>query len=280
VPRPSPSSAELSADAPFGGFVLLDKPVGITSHTAMARVRRELGGVRTGHAGTLDPFATGLLVVLVGRATRLQRYVLGLEKTYVATARLGWTSTTGDPEGELTETGRLPDSLELPTGTISQRVPMTSAVKVAGERLYRKARRGEESAERPVREITVHRAELLGSDPAAGTATFEIACSAGTYVRTLIEQLGDAYCAELRRTAVGELRVEDAGPELRPAAELVAHLPAHELDPTEAREASHGIPQPAGPDDPEGPIRLTHRGRLIAVARVRDGRLRADVVLA
>jgi tRNA pseudouridine55 synthase len=280
VPRPSPNSAERTGDAPTTGFLLLDKPAGITSHTAIARVRRDLGGVRTGHAGTLDPFATGLLVVLLGRATRLQRYVLGLEKTYLATARLGWRSTTGDPEGELTETGRVPASLELPTGVIRQRVPMTSAVKVGGERLYRKARRGEERADRPVREVTVHRAELIGTDEAEGTARFEITCSAGTYVRTLIEELGDAYCAELRRTAVGRLRVEDAAPRIRPAEELVGHLPAHELEETEAREASHGIPPLAAPTDPEGPIRLTHEGRLIAVARVRDGRLRADVVLA
>ena len=104
--------------------------------------------MKAGHAGTLDPFATGLLLVLLGRATRLQRYLLGLPKTYLATARLGWRSSTGDPDGELTETGRLPARLELPTGRVRQRVPMTSAVRVGGERLYRKAHRGEE-VERP-----------------------------------------------------------------------------------------------------------------------------------
>jgi tRNA pseudouridine55 synthase len=280
VPRPSPRSAKDAAEAPEAGFLLLDKPAGISSHTAIAEVRRRLGGVRTGHAGTLDPFATGLLVVLLGRATRLQRYVLGLEKTYVATARLGWTSSTGDPEGELTETGRIPERLELPTGRIRQRVPMTSAVKVGGERLYRKARRGEDDPDRPVREVEVHRAELLDSDPDTGTARFEIVCSAGTYVRTLVEELGDAYCCELRRTAVGELRVEEAGETIHRPEELVVHLPARELGAEEAREASHGIPLDAAPGDPEGPIRLLSEGRLIAVARVRDGRLRADVVLA
>ena len=145
----------------------------------MARVRRELG-VRVGHAGTLDPFATGLLVVLLGPATRLQRYVLGQSKTYVATARLGWRSTTGDPDGELTETGVIPDRLELPTGVISQRVPMTSAVRVDGERLYKKAQRGEE-VETPLREVFVERADLLERTDA--TATFEIRCSSGTYVQ-------------------------------------------------------------------------------------------------
>ncbi len=185
----------------------------------VARVRRERGE-KAGHAGTLDPFATGLLLVLLGRATRLQRFLTGLPKTYLATARLGWRSSTGDPDGELTETGQVPDSLELPTGTVRQRVPMTSAVRVGGERLYRKAHRGE-TVTTPERDVEVHRAELLGSD--AETATYEIECSAGTYVRTLIETLGDAYCAELRRTAIGPFRVEDAGEELdgRAGRELV-----------------------------------------------------------
>src|SRR3954469_23194825 len=105
--------------------LLVDKPAGVTSHDVVAEVRRERGG-KVGHAGTLDPFATGLLVILLGRATRLQRYLLGLPKTYVATAHLGWRSTTGDPDGELTETGVIPDQPELPTGTVLQRLPMTS----------------------------------------------------------------------------------------------------------------------------------------------------------
>jgi tRNA pseudouridine55 synthase len=193
-----------------GGVLLYDKPAGVTSHDIVAKVRRERG-CKAGHAGTLDPFATGLLLILLGRATRLQRFLVGLPKTYLATARLGWRSSTGDPDGELTETGNLPESLALPTGTVRQRVPMTSAVRVDGERLYKKAHRGETVAT-PERDVEVHRAELLGS--AGELAHFEIECSAGTYVRTLIETLGDAYCAELRRTAVGPLRVEDAGEEL------------------------------------------------------------------
>jgi tRNA pseudouridine55 synthase len=195
----------------FEGAVLLcDKPAGITSHDMVARVRRERG-CKVGHAGTLDPFATGLLLVLLGRATKLQRHLTGLRKTYVATARLGWTSSTGDPDGELTETGRMPESLVLPTGRVRQRVPMTSAVRVGGERLYRKAHRGE-TIETPQRDVDVYRADMLDRD--AGTATYEIECSAGTYVRTLIEALGDAYCVALRRTAIGPFRVEDAGEEL------------------------------------------------------------------
>ena len=121
-------------------------------------------GARRATPGTLDPFATGLLLVLLGRATRLQRFLTGLPKTYLATARLGWRSSTGDPDGELTETGRVPGSLELPTGKVRQRVPMTSAVRVGGERLYKKAHRGE-VVETPEREVDVYRAELL--EPAA-----------------------------------------------------------------------------------------------------------------
>jgi tRNA pseudouridine55 synthase len=201
-----------------GAVLLYDKPAGVTSHDVVARVRRERGA-KTGHAGTLDPFATGLLLILLGRATRLQRFLVGLPKTYLATARLGWRSSTGDPDGELTETGRVPESLELPTGTVRQRVPMTSAVRVGGERLYKKAHRGE-VVETPERDVEVHRAELLSSD--AELAHYEIECSAGTYVRTLVETLEDAYCSDLRRTAIGPFSVENAGEEL--PAERVAEL--------------------------------------------------------
>jgi tRNA pseudouridine55 synthase len=190
--------------------LLCDKPAGMTSHDLVRDVRRERD-CKAGHAGTLDPFATGLLLVLLGRATRLQRFLTDLPKTYLATARLGWRSSSGDPDGELTETGRVPDSLELPTGRVRQRVPMTSAVRVGGERLYRKAHRGETVAT-PLRDVEVHRAQLLDHD--TETARYEIACSSGTYVRTLIETLGDAYCVELRRTAIGPFRVEDAGEEV------------------------------------------------------------------
>jgi tRNA pseudouridine55 synthase len=207
--------------AETGTVLLYDKPAGVTSHDVVARVRHERGG-KTGHAGTLDPFATGLLLILRGRATRLQRFLVGLPKVYLATARLGWRSSTGDPDGELTETGRIPDSLGLPTGTVRQRVPMTSAVRVGGERLYKKAHRGE-VVETPERDVEVHRAELLTSD--GELARYEVECSAGTYVRTLVETLGDAYCAELRRTAIGPFRVENAGEEL-PAERVAEMVPA------------------------------------------------------
>jgi tRNA pseudouridine55 synthase len=259
---------------PAGGL-LVDKPAGVTSHDVVAEVRRERGG-KVGHTGTLDPFATGLLVLLLGRATRLQRYLLGLPKIYSATARLGWRSTTGDPDGELTETGRIPERLELPTGEIEQRVPMTSAVKVDGERLYRKAHRGE-AVETPTRRVTVHRAELLSSDDER--ATFEVECSSGTYVRTLIETLEDAYCESLRRLAIDDLRVPDQSPREMSVEKLMSFLPERLLDDEEATAVSHGRPVLEPFDVPPEHVRLTHGGRLVAVARVDGENLRPEVVL-
>jgi tRNA pseudouridine55 synthase len=194
---------------PDGGAVLLvDKPAGITSHDAVARARRRFG-VKVGHAGTLDPFATGLLIVLLGRAaTREQRRFMGLPKTYRARARFGAVSTTGDRDGEITETGVVPDEPpELPTGEIRQRPPAYSAVKVGGERAYKRARRGEEF-ELPPRLVTVHRFEQVGGD--GPEREYEIECSSGTYVRSLIADLGDAYCTELRRTEIGPFSVDEA----------------------------------------------------------------------
>src|SRR4051812_35524333 len=159
------------------GGLLVSKPAGITSHDIVAGVRRRLGrGVKVGHAGTLDPFATGLLLVLVGQATRAQRFVMALPKTYRAVARLGWTSDTGDRDGTLVETGRVPSSLTLPVGEIMQRPPAYSAVKVGGERLYKKARRGE-AVEGEPRQVTVYRfAELWRDGDRVG---LEIECSSG-----------------------------------------------------------------------------------------------------
>jgi tRNA pseudouridine55 synthase len=253
--------------------LLVDKPAGVTSHDVVARIRREREG-KVGHAGTLDPFATGLLVALLGRATRLQRYLVELPKTYVATARLGWRSSTGDPDGELTETGRIPERLELPTGEIEQRVPMTSAVRVDGERLYKKAHRGE-AVETPTRPVTIHRAALLDSD--GERATFEIECSSGTYIRTLVEALEDAYCESLRRTAIGPLTVPEGEDREISVEELMSFLPELALDAESAERASHGVPVPG---TGEGRVRLTHEGSLIAIARPDDDRLRPEVVLA
>jgi tRNA pseudouridine55 synthase len=199
------------------GVLLIDKPAGMTSHDVVAAVRRSLGGVRTGHAGTLDPFATGLLLVLVGRATKSQRTLMELPKRYHTVARLGAVSSTGDIEGEITETGREPpDPPQLPTGEVRQRPPIYSAVKIGGERAYRRARRGER-IEMPERIVTVHRFEQLwreeaedGEGARTARAAFEIECGSGTYVRSLIADLNDAYCVELRRTAIGPFEVTAA----------------------------------------------------------------------
>jgi tRNA pseudouridine55 synthase len=201
--------------AAVDGVLLIDKPPGITSHDVVAAVRRALGGPRTGHAGTLDPFATGLLLVLVGRATKAQRKLMELPKRYETVACLGAISSTGDPEGEITHTGRVPaDPPTLPTGEIRQRPPIHSAVKIKGERAYRLARRGERPR-MPERTVTVYRFRQLWRERPSGPdatprAAFEIECAAGTYVRSLIADLGDAYCLELRRTAIGPFDVRDA----------------------------------------------------------------------
>jgi tRNA pseudouridine55 synthase len=265
----------MAPERPAGGVLLVDKSAGDTSHDVVERIRRERGQ-RAGHAGTLDPFATGLLLVLLGRATRLQRYLLPLPKTYRATARLGWRSTTGDPDGELSRTGAVPERLELPVGRVRQRVPMTSAVKVGGERLYRRAHRGE-SVETPERQVEVYRAELLGRED--DSAEFEIECSTGTYVRTLIETLGDAYCKRLRRIAIGPFRVEDANGEPLPVEAALAFLPERIVDAAEAERVLNGGSLPAA-DEADGSFRLTHEGRLLAVARRREAELRPEVVLA
>jgi tRNA pseudouridine55 synthase len=209
------SDPRLGADVAGDGVLLYDKPAGVTSHDVVAGTRRRLGrGIKVGHAGTLDPFATGLLLVLVGRATRAQRYLMALPKRYEVVARFGAVSTTGDPEGEIVETGRVPEGdLELPTGEIRQRPPAYSAVKIRGQRAYRRARSGEEF-ELPERLVTVYRFDEVEREGAQ--RSFVIECSSGTYVRSLIADLGDAYCVTLRRTRIGEFDVSDADQEPKP----------------------------------------------------------------
>jgi tRNA pseudouridine55 synthase len=246
----------------------------VTSHDVVARVRRELPkGTRVGHAGTLDPFATGLLLVLVGRLTRAQRFLMALPKAYRVVARLGWSSDTGDRDGELLQTGRLPERLALPVGQIEQRPPAYSAVKLGGERAYAKARRGEAVETQP-RTVTVHSAALLWQE--GERAAFELEVSSGTYVRSLIADLGDAYCDELERRSVGPFRLEDADPErvLAPV-DALAFLPERALSSDEATAVSHGRRlEGAG----EGPLRLVHDGELVAIAEPRAGELQPVVV--
>jgi tRNA pseudouridine55 synthase len=284
----------------------------VTSHDVVAEVRRSLPrGTKVGHAGTLDPFATGLLLVLVGRATRAQRFLMELPKTYRAVARLGWVSDTGDRDGELVRTGRVPERLAIPVGAQMQRPPAFSAVKLGGRRAYELARAGERVEPEP-RPVTVHRAELLWVD--GERAAFEIECSAGTYVRTLIADLGDAYCDQLERTAIGPFRLEDAdrghirpghadfdpghvrpghadpdpghvrpddaGPgRLVPLGEALSFLPERALGEGEAAAARHGRPVAAGVHPAEH-VRLVHEGELIAIAEPRGDELQPVVVFA
>ncbi|HLI31237.1 MAG TPA: tRNA pseudouridine(55) synthase TruB [Solirubrobacteraceae bacterium] len=206
--------AELPAE---GAIALIDKPAGITSHDVVLRARRALPAAKIGHAGTLDPFASGLLILLIGRATKAQQELMCLPKRYEVIARLGALSSTGDPEGELRHTGRIPArDRPLPLGEIMQRPPAYSAIKVGGERAYRRARRGERF-ELPPRPVTIHSFEELWRDegscaPDGGPprAAFRIECSSGTYVRALIADLGDAYCETLRRTAIGPFTLDQA----------------------------------------------------------------------
>lgn len=276
-------------------MLLVDKLAGMTSHDVVARVRRALGVRRVGHAGTLDPFATGLLLVLVGRATRAQRFLVALPKTYVAVARLGAVSSTGDPEGEITRTGRMPpERLALPTGELRQRPPAYSAVKVGGERAYRRARRGEE-VEVAERTVVVHRFEALWR--AGDRAGFEIECSAGTYVRSLIADLGDAYCEELRRTRIGPFSVDQAAPpperaaaarggpassdpaladRVVPLVDALDFLPERRLSGDLARAAAHGRPVPGAAAG--GVVRLLDEKGLVALAEPRDDGLLKPIV--
>ncbi|MGI8430476.1 MAG: tRNA pseudouridine(55) synthase TruB [Solirubrobacteraceae bacterium] len=226
------------------GVVVYDKPAGVTSHDVVARVRRgQARGVKVGHAGTLDPFASGLLLVLLGRATRVQRFLMALGKTYEVTARFGAVSSTGDPEGEIVPTGVVPDGeLRLPTGRLRQRPPAFSAVKIDGRRAYALARAGVD-VQVPEREVDVYRfEEIWRADDRRG---FVIECGSGTYVRSLIADLGDAYCETLRRTRIGQFDVIDADPErVITLNDALAFLPELRLDPEQARRAGHGAAVP------------------------------------
>jgi tRNA pseudouridine55 synthase len=247
----------------------------VTSHDVVARVRSGLGA-KVGHAGTLDPFATGLLLLLVGRATRVQRFLMVLPKTYRAVARLGWTSDTGDRDGRLTHTARMPTALELPSGQIMQRPPAYSAVKVDGERLHRRARRGEPVEGEP-RPVTVHRSELLWHE--GGRAAFEVECSSGTYVRQLVAGLGDAYCEELERTAIGPFRLDDADPaRVVPLGEALSFLPDRPAGDEDADSVAHGRSIAAEGATGEA-IRVTHDDRLVAIGRSEGGLLKPYLVL-
>jgi tRNA pseudouridine55 synthase len=191
----------------------VDKPAGPSSF-AIVRDLRERTGARAGHAGTLDPFATGLLLVLLGRFTKEQGHFVGLDKHYVTEIDLTATTTTGDPEGDLVDehdpptADELAHRLEALRGEVDLRIPAASAVKIRGERAYRLHRRGDE-VEMPIRRSTIHSLELVEYDGAI--ATLDLLVGSGTYIRSIAAALG-GHCRTLRRTVVGPFRVADADP--------------------------------------------------------------------
>ena len=195
------------------GLILVDKPAGPSSFAIVAAVRRRTGA-RTGHAGTLDPFATGLLLVLSGTATKLASCFVGLDKRYVTDVDLSARTSTGDPEGEIVERLELPDGAELARrlaalrGEIELPIPAASAVKIGGERAYRLHRRGVE-VEMPVRRSRVDALDVIAYRD--GVARLDLRVSSGTYVRAIAEALG-GHCVNLRRTEVGPFRVEETDP--------------------------------------------------------------------
>ena len=274
-------------------MLLIDKPNGMTSHDVVHRVRRAIGVKRVGHAGTLDPMATGLLVLGVGRATRLLRFLADMPKVYEGSGVLGVTTDTLDAEGRIVQEmpvsvtrAELVASMSQLTGDIEQRPPAFSAIKVGGERLYKSARRGE-AVEVPPRRVRVDRVDLLAFD--SPRFDFRVQCSSGTYVRSLVADLGTklgcgGHMAALRRTAIGPFTVdaatspEDPG-ELLPLDRAVAHLPDFTLHPEEAKAAVHGCC--LGPAGIEGSYRaLGPDGKLIGIYRDDGAKAVPEVILA
>ena len=273
-------------------LLLIDKPKGITSHDAVDAVRRALGVRKVGHAGTLDPMATGLLVMGVGRATRLLRFLGDMEKEYKGTARLGEETDTLDAEGQIVRTApvdlgesEIAAAMAGLTGKLQQRPPAYSAVKVGGRRLHREARAGRPVTADP-RTIQVDAFELRGFD--GRDVEFRAVVSGGTYVRSLAADLGQrlgtgAHLVRLVRTRIGPFRLEDAsspdapGP-LLPLERAVDHLPRMALTEDEAEAARHG--RPLGP--PDGPgfhAAVDPDGRLVGVFRDCGTRACPEVVI-
>jgi tRNA pseudouridine55 synthase len=309
------------------GVLIIDKPAGLTSHDVVARVRHILKERRVGHTGTLDPFATGLLVILVGRATRLAQFLSGLEKEYEAVIRLGYATDTGDVTGKPIQNNfqgtakrwsrdEIEAALEGLRGYIDQVPPMFSAKKQGGQKLYELARRGEEVERKPVK-VCIHKFEAIRltgeptgellKDNLDGTFDFEVrvACSAGTYVRTLAEDFGKrlqigAHLAELRRTRVGDFEIQQAqtldqlkinfaeealGKILLTPDDALPHLPALDLSAEEIQRVRNGMSvRVAEKEWSDGEqVRLRDQsGNLMAVAdfKAAENLLHPRVVLA
>jgi tRNA pseudouridine55 synthase len=293
------------------GILVAAKPAGPTSHDVVALVRRLAATRRVGHGGTLDPFASGVLPLFLGKATRLVEYHLADRKTYRATVCFGASSATDDLEGELTPaTGAAPDraavegALGAFTGVVSQRPPAYSAIKVAGRRAYAMARAGE-AVELAPREVTVHRLEIVdwdGDDADRPVAVLDVECSAGTYVRSLARDLGEAvgsaaYLGALVRTASGPFTLEGAvtldaareaaasGPVelaglLLPIDAGLDDMPELVVGAADAAALARGQFVKVGSELGEAPIRIRDEsGRLIAIGAMRNGRLAPEKVL-
>lgn len=279
------------------GLLVIDKPAGMTSHDVVAKVRKRFGERQVGHAGTLDPDATGVLLVGVGKGTKVMRFLTALGKTYHGQVRLGSTTDSLDSTGTVTARFEMPDVTiddarrvvaEHLTGPIMQIPPMVSAVRVDGRRLHELAREGIE-VERQPRPVTVHRFDIESTDDRL-VYDIDVQCSSGTYIRTLADDLGrllggGGHLHGLRRTAVGSLSIDEAGsiddaPLLR-LADAVRDLAAITVDDTVAEGVAHGrfLPCPAG----DGPWAVLDKsGELLAIYEPRDDGITAKpaVVIA
>jgi tRNA pseudouridine55 synthase len=288
---------------PLHGVLPVDKPVGVTSHDVVASARRALGERRIGHTGTLDPFASGLLLLCVGEATRLAEYLTGMDKTYEAAARLGAETDSGDPDGSMLATSEgwrdvsreaLDAALAAFRGAIEQLPPSLSAKKVDGVPAHRRVRRGEEVTLHP-QAVTVH--EITVTAFAPPDVQLRVRCSSGTYVRALARDLGQAlgvgaYLTALRRTAVGSFAVGDAlglrELEDRPRVEgaflapldALRHLPRCTVGSTSATDLAHGRSVDVAEVEDAPVVAAVWEGRLVAVGSVASGHFRPRKVLA
>ena len=280
------------------GVLIVDKHCGITSHDVVAQVRKQLQ-TKVGHLGTLDPAATGVLPLVLGRATRLVRFMKDVDKEYLATIRLGTTTDSHDGDGRILRERTIPfltweeaeDVLQQFRGEVSQTPPMFSAVKVDGERLYKAARRGE-TRERPSRSVTIY--ELLLLDKRTDSWDIRVRCSSGTYIRSLAHDVGEtlgcgAFLEQLRRTRSGSFDLSNAIPfgeveenwrrALIPMDRLLPDLPTVNVDENEAQRIIHGNPHTHSEAIEVEYCRLFYRDLLLAIGRVNGRLIQPQVVL-
>lgn len=279
------------------GIILVDKPQGLTSHDIVSRLRRQFQTRRVGHAGTLDPLATGLLVIAIGPATRFLQYLPLEPKEYVVTYKFGLSTNTYDADGETTEERDIPFNLKelitdsIPTflGDQEQLPPMFSAVKKNGKPLYAYARKGEE-VERPKRKIYISEYELLHLDE--DTATFRIVCSGGTYIRTLGHDLGvklgcGAHVTKLQRTKVGKFNLENATKweasnveALIPLSKALPPLPLITLNEAQAEKVQHGQEILSNSEIPTEKVgMLGPNGNVLGIGHVTGNKVQPECVL-